>query len=278
MWRPIGLALREQARSYLDQLVCHRIIFLSIPQQRGNALLKLFIFGAQQRHLAFLQGNNPRAVRTLKLYCGEQFSMSLKKFRVRQQIVRDLSLVHTHFWWAKEASDGMEISPSKTVTAGPDNCTCAPIHATLSAPPRIRTVTGESARPRRMAITAAAHAPEPHASVSPAPRSWTRNLSSEREMICIKPALTRLAKRGCASSAAPSALTGAQSTSSTVCTACGFPIETMETHTFLPFSCNGQSVSAPAGRLWSPAILNGARAGSNTGWPISTATSPLPRT
>src|SRR5260363_124925 len=153
----------------------------------------------------------------------------------------------------------MEISPSKTVTAGPDNCTCAPIHATLSAPPRIRTVTGESARPRRMAITAAAHAPEPHASVSPAPRSWTRNLSSEREMICIKPALTRLAKRGCASSAAPSALTGAQSTSSTVCTACGFPIETMETHTFLPFSCNGQSVSAPAGRLWSPAILNGAR-------------------
>src|SRR5260363_242134 len=68
-------------------------------------------------------------------------------------------------------------------------------------------------------------------------------------MICIKPALTRLAKRGCASSAAPSALTGAQSTSSTVCTACGFPIETMETHTFLPFSCNGQSVSAPARRL-----------------------------
>src|SRR5260364_176020 len=128
MWRPIGLALREQARSLLDQLVCHRIIFLSIPQQRGNALLKLFIFGAQQRHLAFLQGNNPRAVRTLKLYCGEQFSMPLKKFRVRQQIVRDLSLVQTHFGGEKEAWDGMEFSPQKTVTAGPNNGTGAPTH------------------------------------------------------------------------------------------------------------------------------------------------------
>src|SRR5260363_237405 len=116
MWRPIGLALREQARSYLDQLVCHRIIFLSIPQQRGNALLKLLIFGAQQRHLAFLQGNNPRAVRNLKLCGGEQFSTTRKKFRVRQQIVRDLSLVHTHLWCAKEASDGMEILASTSIT------------------------------------------------------------------------------------------------------------------------------------------------------------------
>ena len=47
-------------------------------------------------------------------------------------------------------------------------------------PPRVRTRTGVSSRPRRMPDTTAAQAPVPQERVSPAPRSHTRNAISPR--------------------------------------------------------------------------------------------------
>src|SRR5690606_33687875 len=66
-------------------------------------------------------------------------------------------------------------SDSNTLTAGPVKTTGpSPGHSMRSVPPGRRTLTTSSTRPRTRAAATIAHAPEPHARVSPTPRSQTR--------------------------------------------------------------------------------------------------------
>ena len=85
-----------------------------------------------------------------------------------------------------------------------------------------------------MPATTAAQAPVPQASVSPAPRSYTRSRMPERSTTCMKPAFTRCGKRGWCSISGPCSATGALSTSATTCTACGLPIDRIATETIAP--------------------------------------------
>ena len=64
-------------------------------------------------------------------------------------------------------------STSNTCTTGPPRTHRSP-SVTDSVPPGTSTCTCSPTRPRRCATAAAAHAPVPHDSVSPAPRSQTR--------------------------------------------------------------------------------------------------------
>jgi len=54
--------------------------------------------------------------------------------------------------------------------AGPDRKTL-PSQRTVCAPPGVCTLTGDRARPEKMAATAEAHDPVPEERVSPTPRS-----------------------------------------------------------------------------------------------------------
>jgi hypothetical protein len=129
-----------------------------------------------------------------------------------------------------------------------------------------------------MPATTAAQAPVPQASVSPAPRSNTRSLMCERSTTCMKPAFTRCAKRGWCSICGPCSATGAVSTSSTTCTACGLPIESTATETMaLPARvprARCHFSHAPSGCASSPAVSKGTRAASKMGAPMSTVTRP----
>ncbi len=145
-----------------------------------------------------------------------------------------------------------------------------PGQSMVSVPPRACTSTWASSQPSRMPATTAAQAPVPQASVSPAPRSYTRSRMRLRDTTCMKPALTLCGKRECCSTRGPMLSTCAMSTSSTRCTACGLPIESTATS---PTS-SGHSSKPPTRRGTRPAGSNGTRAGSKTGGPMSTVTRP----
>ena len=157
---------------------------------------------------------------------------------------------------------------------------CSPFQAMVSTPPRVCTRTGESSRPRRMPAATAAQAPVPQASVSPAPRSCTRRRMLLRSTICMKPALTRRAKRGWVSISGPTMATGAVSTLSTTCTACGLEMATADRATVRgrpagTSSSSSQRVSWPSLREARPAVSKGRAAGSKRVLPMSTVTWPL---
>src|SRR5439155_12272373 len=73
---------------------------------------------------------------------------------------------------------GHATSMSAMCTAGPMRCTSPPSipmpSSTTAEPPGMCTVTRSPTSPQRCAAHAAAHAPVPHACVSPTPRSTTR--------------------------------------------------------------------------------------------------------
>ena len=76
--------------------------------------------------------------------------------------------------------------------------------------------------------------PVPQASVSPAPRSYTRSFTSRRLITCRKPAFTRRGNASWFSTSGPTMATGAWSTSLTRCTACGLPIDSTATSAVMP--------------------------------------------
>ena len=115
-----------------------------------------------------------------------------------------------------------------------------------SAPPRVSTSTRASSQPRRMPATTAAQAPVPQASVSPAPRSNTRSAMCVARQHLHEAGVDLAAESAHAPrSRGPSAATGARSTSSTRCTACGLPIDSTATSTLASISSSGQSSKSP---------------------------------
>ncbi len=154
----------------------------------------------------------------------------------------------------------------------------APLQEMLRRPPRMSTCTSESSSPRRIPAAAAAQAPVPQARVSPTPRSKTRSRAWPRSTICMKPAFTRCAKRAWFAISGPVCCTGALSTSSTHCTACGLPMATMAIQTLVPDaaapSASGHCCAAPRGMACRPDASKGRSAGSKRGHPMSTVTRP----
>ena len=150
--------------------------------------------------------------------------------------------------------------------------------AMVRRPPWVSTSTGPCSKPSRMPATTAAQAPVPQARVSPAPRSNTRSRMWPGLTTCMKPAFTRLGNAGWRSTSGPSVATGAVSTSGTTHTACGLPMDTAAINTVAAceFSSSGSCHFCQefSGTATSPAGLNGMRAGSKIGAPMSTVTRP----
>ena len=92
--------------------------------------------------------------------------------------------------------------------------------------------------PRATAAAADAHAPVPHASVMPLPRSNTRIRSRAGESACTNSAFTPPGNASLPDSAAPTAESGTRSASGTNTTACGLPTDT---GTQLTGPCPGRS-------------------------------------
>ena len=91
-----------------------------------------------------------------------------------------------------------------------------PAHSIVSRPPRVSTSTRASSRPRRMPATTAAQAPVPQASVSPAPRSYTRRRIVRARDDLHEAGVDALREaRRAFSISGPCVATGAASTSST---------------------------------------------------------------
>ena len=96
------------------------------------------------------------------------------------------------------------ISPVNAVATGPVISTWpSSRHSISSSPPSTTTVARRPVRPRRCAFTSAAQAPEPQASVRPAPRSHTRSRMRSGASTWAKPILARSGNSGSCSSAGP---------------------------------------------------------------------------
>src|SRR5438034_2107602 len=121
--------------------------------------------------------------------------------------------------------------PPKTSTASPVLTTRSPRRQSISSsPPRSATTTRRPPRPVRAAAPAAAHAPVPHAMVSPAPRSHTRISSRSGPSARTNSVFTPRGKNGWRAKWGPRSARGRPATSpSTNTTQCGFPIETQVT-------------------------------------------------
>src|SRR5690606_20404215 len=138
---------------------------------------------AHDLELALLQRDCPAPVRMRQAQPGEHVRMAVEEIRVRAEVVADDALGQSGFGFRVLAHSS--ISPSKTVSAGPVRVTDSPAQWISSFPPRVRTSTAASSRPRRIPETTAAQAPVPQARVSPTPRSQTRSLASPRPRTCM---------------------------------------------------------------------------------------------
>src|SRR3954467_12044418 len=209
------------------------VVLLAVVHQLAQLGLQQPVLFAQADNLPFINRNGASAVRMRYGDAADHVRESFEKLRMVLQITGNVFRFHSVF--------STSISPSNTDCAGPVITTgCASRgHAICSMPPRVSTCTGESSIPSEMPATAAAQAPVPQESVSPAPRSNTRSLMCPRSMICIYPALVRCAKRGWCSIDGPSLNTGAASTSATSCTACGLPIDTAKMSMLRPLTSSG---------------------------------------
>src|SRR5690606_12005330 len=121
--------------------------------------------------------------------------------------------------------------PENSHSAGPVMMTWSSSrHSICSLPPLGEVIsTRRSVRLVRAPDTAAAHAAEPQASVSPAPRSQVRIAMELREVTCAIVMFARSGKIGWFSSSGPNLSRSYDQTSwSTQKIACGFPIEATE--------------------------------------------------
>src|SRR6185369_181701 len=270
----------EQLAGPAKQPVRNDHVLVAVAHQVHEAVLQRLDLFPQHLGLALLQAHRPIAVRAGELHRRQQLRVAREEVRRIRQVVGDIVFgdrVHAIGFHSS-------ISPSNTVTAGPVISTGAspsgptPAHSIVNTPPRVSTSTLASSRPARIPATTAAQAPVPHASVSPTPRSHTRSRTRERLSTCMKPALTRLGKRGWFSISGPCVRTGARSASGTSCTACGLPIDMIATEMI------AESALVPSARCHfchrpsacgdKPAASNGIASGSNTGAPMSTVTRP----
>ncbi len=94
-------------------------------------------------------------------------------------------------------------------------CPPSPAHSMTSSPPSSPTRTGLSQSPRRIAATAEAVAPVPHAIVMPEPRSQTRIRIDPRSFTVTNSTFTRSGKIGSRSIRGPASAGSVPSASST---------------------------------------------------------------
>src|SRR5947207_8216481 len=176
---------------------------------------------------------------------GDHIGVILEELRVLLQVFCNGVYIHSLFsssgflaiYIAPSAcGGGVSHPPSNTFVAAPfiDTERSSPSQVIVRTPPLVATRTFESSKQRRTPATTAAQAPVPHAGVSPAPRSHTRKRMLARSTTCMYPAFTRSGKRGWCSIDGPCIVTGDASTSSTICTACGLPIDNTEISTTVP--------------------------------------------
>src|SRR5215831_4106039 len=203
---------------------------------------------AQHFHLAFHQRHRGAGAHVRQAHARQQRLVPLEEVRVQREIALDalfigLTCGHAtcglcaHYFWAPWIST----RPVKDTAVGPfiQMCSPGPAQESSSFPPGNSTSTVESRRPWRRPTATAAQAPVPQASVSPTPRSKTRNRMCARSTISMKPTLTRFGNRGCFSMAGPRRSTGALCTDATVNTACGLPIDTAPISTSVPATASG---------------------------------------
>src|SRR5947208_548145 len=141
---------------------------------------------------------------------GDHVGVIFEELRVLLQVFCNGVYIHSLFssfgllaiYIARSAcGGGVSHRPSNTFVAAPfiDTERSSPSQMIVRTPPLVATCTFESSKPRRTPATTAAHAPVPHAGVSPAPRSHTRSRMLARSTTCMYPAFTRCGKRGCRS-------------------------------------------------------------------------------
>mmetsp|Transcript_25522 Transcript_25522/g.64846 ORF Transcript_25522/g.64846 Transcript_25522/m.64846 type:complete len:208 (-) Transcript_25522:293-916(-) len=146
-------------------------------------------------------------------------------------------------------------------------------HSIWRSPPGSETVALRSDSPLSTAATSSAHAPVPHASVGPAPRSHTRIARCVRESTCTNSVLVRAGKTGWFSNFGPTVASGSavSSRASTKTMACGLPIETHVTFHSLPATISGTPITRPCASVGS---VVGTLGPSRMGSPMSTFTIP----
>mmetsp|Transcript_10793 Transcript_10793/g.29567 ORF Transcript_10793/g.29567 Transcript_10793/m.29567 type:complete len:240 (-) Transcript_10793:372-1091(-) len=193
------------------QPVGDRDVVLAVADHLDDPQLQALDLVAQHLGLALLQRHGAGAVRMLQLHAGQQRRMALEETGGGRQVVGDVGFGDALHRVRGRVGTHSSISPSKTLVAGPVISTelWPPAHSIFSWPPRVCTSTTASSQPKRMPATTAAQAPVPQASVSPASRSNTRSAMRSRASTCMKPALTRRAKRACPSICGPCVATGA---------------------------------------------------------------------
>mmetsp|Transcript_9010 Transcript_9010/g.20474 ORF Transcript_9010/g.20474 Transcript_9010/m.20474 type:complete len:211 (+) Transcript_9010:81-713(+) len=159
-------------------------------------------------------------------------------------------------------------------------------HSMDRVPPGRRTSHTRSQTPSSTPATTVAHAPVPHASVGPAPRSYTTMSMSARLRTLANSALVRAGKAALPSTCGPVPARSKHTdpsllytSSSTKAMQWGFPIDTHVTANVCPSgSVRG---ARTAGALSSPLSLRsvvGTSAGTRMGSPMSTVTRPSSRT
>jgi hypothetical protein len=116
--------------------------------------------------------------------------------------------------------------PWNAVATGPVISTWPSARHSMSiSPPSATICTRRPVNPRRAALTAVAHAPDPQAKVSPAPRSHTFSRTRFGPISCANPIFAPSGNIASCSRDGPSRVTFSVSTSSTNQVACGLPID-----------------------------------------------------
>src|SRR5205814_1821185 len=220
---------KKRERRTVDLFARH-LVFRTEANQLTQLGFELVVLFAQRNDLPFGNRDRVSAMRVRDEDFGDHVGVIFEELRVVLQIFCNGVYIHSLFSsFGFSAIDiapsayggGVSHTPSNTLVAAPfiDTGRSSPSQLIVSVPPRVATCTFDSSKPRRTPATTAAHAPVPHASVSPAPRSHTRNRMLARPTTCMYPAFTRCGKRGCCSINGPCVVTGAASTSATNWTA-----------------------------------------------------------
>ena len=174
------------------QTVGERVVVARVAEEFAQLALEIAALVAQYLYLTLDQRYRASADLVYERDACEQFGVTLEVIGVFFEVAGDgvlpgnflprfaVRLFLTH-------SPSKSSVPSNTATAGPASRTGLPSPAqeTVNVPPGKVTFTVSSSRPRWRPATTAAQAPLPQASVSPAPRSYTRRRMWRRSTTCI---------------------------------------------------------------------------------------------
>src|SRR5207344_2451343 len=198
-----------------------RAVVARIPVRRGieHRLAHRLddVLGRRQVRVAHAERDHVDTLRTLR----REFAVELGE-QVRRQRLDAFGDPQPE---TASSHDGSR-TPSATRTAGPVSRTSSPSSRSIRrTPPGKRAGAFAGTRPASFAATTAAHAPVPHANVSPAPRSQTRTFTPS-PWTATNSTFVRSGKRSSCSTIGPIRWTSTSSgSSSTNRTRCGLPID-----------------------------------------------------